>query len=277
MKIIKAFNSNVVLVEDNQLRQYILLGKGIGYGKREGHIVNETIVDKIFMPVANIKSKEIIELLDKISIEFVEITQQIVEKAEKELNTKLNSNIYFTLLDHLSFAMERQKKGITITNRVFREIKNYYPEEFKIGLYGLELIYKVFNILLPEEEAANIAFHIFNAKSEETQSRDGMRYAKMVGNIIDLTYQTLNVKLDTNSIHYQRFVTHVKFFVERFFQNKLLSNDTMLYYQLVDSNPKCIESANKVKAYIEKTYKTEISKEEISYLAVHMQRLIIVD
>ena len=36
MKIIKAFNANVVLAEDDQLKQYILLGKGIGYGKREG-------------------------------------------------------------------------------------------------------------------------------------------------------------------------------------------------------------------------------------------------
>lgn len=45
-------------------------------------------------------------------------------------------SIYFTLSDHLNFAVERAKKNINITNRVYWEIKNYYSEEFRIGKYA---------------------------------------------------------------------------------------------------------------------------------------------
>ncbi len=274
MRVAKVLNSSVILSEDDQHKKYILFGKGIGYGKKPGDFVAEDSVDKTFMPVESAKGREMLELLNTIAPEFLDITQLIVEKAEKDLDTKLNPSIYFTLMDHLNFTIERQKKGITVMNRVFWEIKNYYPDEFKIGEYGLKLVKEAFHISLPQEEAANIAFHIFNARVEDVQSVDGIKYAKMVGSIINLTRYALNINMDTDSIHYQRFVTHVKFFVDRFFQNKMLENDNQLYSHIAGLYPECMEGANKVKEYIEKVYKREIPEEELGYLAVHMNRLM---
>ncbi|MGM3062948.1 PRD domain-containing protein, partial [Bacillus cereus group sp. BC318] len=86
-------------------------------------------------------------------------------EAEDRLGCSLNPSIYFMLSDHLNFAIERYKNDINVTNRVFWEIKNFYPQEFKIGLYALKLIKREFGLVLPEEEAANVAFHIINAQS----------------------------------------------------------------------------------------------------------------
>ena len=88
------------------------------------------------MPVETIQIYEYLKLLDWIPPIYLEITQKIVLKAEKELDSKLNMSIYFTLSDHLNFAVERAKKNINITNRVYWEIKNYYSEEFRIGKYA---------------------------------------------------------------------------------------------------------------------------------------------
>ena len=274
-KIKKVLNSSVVIAEDEQKREYILLGKGIGYGQKAGSEILEHQADQVFIPVDKIKTVGFFEILDSVSPEFLETTQDIVKKAEEKLNIKLNPGIYFTLMDHLNFAVERYRKGINITNKLFWEVKNYYREEFKIGLYAVNLVNGRLNIELPEEEAANIAFHLINAQGEGQASKDAMKAAKMTGNIVNMVRYTLNVNMDTENIHYTRFVTHVKFFVERFFSEKMLTDeDDFLYHQISRSYPNAMRGAFKIRDYIKQIYEKDIPNEELVYLAVHIQRLI---
>lgn len=202
-------------------------------------------------------------------------SQQIVQHAEEKLKTKLNSGVYFTLMDHLNFAVERYKKNINITNRVYWEIKNYYTEEFEAGNDALQLINETLGIQLPKEEAANIAFHLINALGEETESKDGMKYAKMIGSIVNLVRYTLNMKLDQENIHYSRFITHVKFFVERFYADKLLADqENKLFEQIANLYPQAMDVAFKIKDYIKQVHGNVIPNDELTYLAVHIHRLI---
>jgi beta-glucoside operon transcriptional antiterminator len=275
IKIKKVLNSSVVLAEDDQKKEFILLGKGIGYGQKAGNIIEEHQADQMFIPIENIKVKEFLGLLNSISPVFIELTQQIVSYAEEKLNMKLNTGIYFTLMDHLNFAVARYKKNINITNRVYWEIKNYYAEEFKIGVFALNLMNEKLHIDLPIEEAANIAFHLINAQGEQKESKDGMRYAKMIGSIVNLIRYTSNIDMDDENIHYTRFITHVKYFVERFYANKMLEDtDNILFNQLANLYPQAMSGAFKVKEYIEQVHGKTIPNEELAYLAVHIHRLI---
>lgn len=274
MKIKRVLNSSVILAVDEHNKEFVCFGKGIGYGKKNGDTVEKNIVDQIFMPIENAQIKEYVKLLDSIPPVYLDITQKIVSKAEKELGSKLNMSIYFTLSDHLNFAVERAKKNINITNRVYWEIKNYYSEEFKIGKYALNLLNELMGIKLPEEEAANIAFHLINAQSQSNDSRDSMKYAKMIGGIVNLVRYSIGSQLKMEGIHYQRFITHVKFFTERFFNNEMLrdENDAM-FEQIATLYPEAMEIAFKIKDYINKVYDGVIPKDELTYLAVHINRL----
>ncbi|MBT2696863.1 PRD domain-containing protein [Bacillus sp. ISL-40] len=275
IKIKKVLNSSVVLVENEQKKEYILFGKGIGYGQTAGNIIEEHKADQMFLPVENIKVKEFLGLLDTIPPVFIELTQQIVNFAEEKLNTKLNTGIYFTLMDHLNFAVERYKKNINITNRVYWEIKNYYSEEFDIGIYALKRMNEKLNIELPIEEAANIAFHLINAQGEKKESKNGMKFAKMIGSIVNLVRYTLNINMDTENIHYTRFITHVKFFVERFYTDKMIEEkDNVLFEQIASLYPQAMDGAFKVKEYIKQVHGKTIPNDELAYLAVHIHRLI---
>lgn len=275
IKIKKVLNSSVVLVENEQKKEYILFGKGIGYGQKAGNIIEERQADQMFIPVENVKVKEYLGLLDSIPPAFIELTQQIVHYAEEKLNTKLNTGIYFTLMDHLHFAVERFKKNINITNRVYWEIKNYYAEEFEIGVYALKQMNEKFNIEMPIEEAANIAFHLINAQGEKQESKDAMKAAKMIGSIVNLVRYTLNINMDERNIHYTRFITHVKFFVERFYADKMLEDtDNILFEQIASLYPQAMNGAFKIKEYIKQVYEKTIPNEELAYLAVHIHRLI---
>ena len=275
IKVKKVLNSSVILVENDQQKEYILFGKGIGYGKKTGNTIEEDKADQLFMPIESIKAREFIHLLNSIPPVYLEITQLIVKEAEKKLAAKLNSGIYFTLMDHLHFAVERFHKNINITNRVYWEIKNYYSDEFEVGIYSLSLIKEKLHIEMPVEEAANIAFHLVNAQSENKESTNGMKYAKMIGSIVNLVKYTMNIEMDTEDVHYTRFITHVKFFVERFYSDKMLeSKDNLLFEQIAILYPQAMDGAFKIKEYIKQVYGKSVPNDEITYLAVHIHRLI---
>ncbi|GKU23437.1 PRD domain-containing protein [Clostridium folliculivorans] len=113
-----------------------------------------------------------------------------------------------------------------------------------------------------------------NAQSKDNESVDGIRYAKMIGGIVNLVRYSIGSKLDSEGIHYQRFITHVKFFVERLFKGKMLKGESeVMFDQISVLYPESMEIAFKIKDYIQKVYNEVISKDELTYLAVHINRL----
>lgn len=274
MLVKKSLNANAVIAVDNQQQEFILFGKGIGYGKKNGDKVDESIVNQTFMPLNNTEIKEYVQLLEAIPITILDATRRIVSEAEKRLNTKLNPMLYIMLSDHLNFAIERAMTGINITNRAFWEMKNYYPEEFDLGLFALQVIDQQMNIVLPEEEAANIAFHLINAQTAEGIKKDGLNYANLISSMTTILRHSMGQNIDIESVHYQRFITHLKFFAERFFADKMLIDDnSKLFETVATAYPKATEVAFTIKDYLTTVYDKKMTKEELTFLIVHINRL----
>lgn len=271
--VVKVLNSSVVLVEEEGIEK-IVLGKGIGFGKKPGDTIDDERVDKIFLE-NNVKLAYITDLVKEVPFQFFQITKEIITLAENDLNRKLNNNIYLTLTDHIYFAVERVKQGLFIPNKLYWEIKNYYPQEFNIAKQAIELLNARYNLTFPEEEASNIAFHLINAQTTTTQNLNTFQYAKMINSIVNLVKYSVGVPIDTSSIHYTRFITHIKFFVERFYANNQLQEDNNdLYEQISSLYPYAMHIAEKVKQYIDQTYHSSISDDEVVYLGIHINRLI---
>ncbi|WP_172195893.1 BglG family transcription antiterminator [Saccharibacillus qingshengii] len=242
---------------------------------RNATLIVQDQVHQVFIPVEHDRVKELANLMDSIPPIFAELTQQIVVHAEKQLRVKLSTSVYFTLMDHLNFAVERFHQGINITNKVYWEIKNYYPDEFQVGQYALKQVNEALSVELPVEEAANIAFHLINAQGEQSESPNGVRYAKMIGSIVNLARYNFHIDLEMDNVHYTRFITHVKFFVERFFSDQMLhDSDNALFDQIAGLYPQAMLGALKIKDYIEQVYGKPVPNDELAYLAVHIQRLM---
>ena len=274
LHIKKVLNSSVVLVSDEEKEEFIILEKGIGYGRKPGELVEVKQDSQIFVQLSQTDRNQLVELLIEIPSDYLELTQKIVAYAEQQLNTSLNKHIYLTLTDHLHFAMERFRKNMILTNRVFWELKTFYPKEYQIGRKALEIVKQKMKVMLPEEEAANIAFHIVNAQKEEGVQYDAMRAAKLIGRVVTLVTYSMNCQPDKESIHYSRFISHMQYFAERFFTDKMLdSEDNFLYAQMETGYPKALACAEKVRTHMIKEYNKSISNEEVAYLAVHIQRL----
>ena len=275
MIIRKILNPNTILAVDEDKKEYVFFGKGIGYSRKIGQAVDDEEINRVFIPVDNRQIQEYLRLFDSIPAVYFDITQQIIKKAEKLLNTKLNTSLFFTLSDHLNFSIERHKNGLNILNRVFWEIKNYYPIEFSVGEYALKLLKKELGQILPQEEAANVAFHIINAQTIASSTSKGLEYAKLVGGISYIVKYELKMDFDREDVHYQRFITHLKFFVERYYEGKMITeNDSSLFEQIAQLYPKALTVAFNVKDYIEIINDNKVTKEEVAYLTVHINRLM---
>jgi len=76
-------------------------------------------------------------------------------------------------------------------------------------------------------------------------------------------------------VHWSRFLTHMQFFADRFFNEKLLSSsDDFLYHQLAGRYPEATATAERVRSHIASTYSVALPNEEVGYLALHVQRLL---
>lgn len=276
VRIKKVLNSSVVLAEDEANAEFILLGKGIGYGKKAGENLETNHEDyQLFIPVQNDKSRQVMDLLDSIPSEILELTRCVVCIAKEKLGTEFNDSVYFVLADHLNFALERYQENMIITNRLSWEIQSFYPKEYAVAQSCLQYVNTAMHIQLPEEEGVNIAFHLVNAQASNNPEYDSARYVKLIGELVNIVRYSLNKDFKKDSIHYLRFITHIRFFVERFFTDKMLAdNDNNFYLQQKNSYKKESEIANKVKHYLFEKYKKLITDEEMSFLIIHINRLI---
>lgn len=246
MHIQKVLNSSVVLVQDDSGEESILLGKGIGYGRKAGEPIERQSSDRVFLPLSNPDAQPMLELFSSIPASYLELTQDIVDDAEQSLGVKLSAHIYLLLTDHLHFAVERQQKGLVVTNRIFWEIKHFYPKEYAVGQRGLQKVKAKLGIELPDEEAGNIAFHIVNARQDPQAGYDAMRAAQLIGELSNIVTYSMHCPVSTESIHYARFVSHLQYFAERFFSGKLMdSEDDFLFQQMQQNYPAAVTCAEK--------------------------------
>lgn len=110
-QIKKVFNSSVVLVEDDTKAEFVLLGKGIGFGRKPGQAVGEEPVSQVFIPVDDAKIQEFVHPIGAVAPAYIEIVNTLIKKADEQLQLRLTPTSYFALVDHLQFAVVR-----TITN-----------------------------------------------------------------------------------------------------------------------------------------------------------------
>lgn len=273
MKIAKIMNNNVVSALDEGNREIIVLGKGIGFQKHNGDLIDEVKVEKIFRLSEPARSK-FEKLVEEIPYEYVSYTDEIVREATETLGMELNKNIYITLTDHLHFAIERYRRNITFQNALLWEIKRFYSREYEVGLKAVELLKEREGVALSVDEAAFIALHIVNAEMDINLSRT-LSVPGMIKDLLNIVRYTFHVDLDEESLSYERFVTHLKFFIQRTLKRQCYPTEELELHELYRKKaPKSYECAKKIKKYMEEKTDTEVTDEEMMYLTVHISRVI---
>ncbi|MDU1025115.1 MAG: PRD domain-containing protein [Leclercia adecarboxylata] len=269
----KSLNNSMLLV-DNDQREMILFGKGIGFGAKPGTHIDLAQVEKVFLPLSDLKSRHFLSLTDTIPAAFFDISHEILILARRLCGDKLNSVLLFTLAEHLHFAVERSRSGQTILNKLSWEVKRYYPQEYSVGLQARAQVNEKFEVELPEEEAVNIAFHLINASSQDDDST-AHQQVELVNRIADIVRYKLGKSIDTQSVNYMRFITHLRYFAERVLAGKIALSETEDFYQeLMRHRPDAMTVAWVIRDYVQDKYQLTLPKDELTWLSIHISRLM---
>ncbi len=273
MIIKKIFNNNCMLAKDSNKREVVVMGCGVGFKKKVGEKVDNQLVEKVFI----LKEKEAYGkfklLLEDIPEKQISLCYDIIEYAKNILGVELNEYIYVTLTDHISHAIKLYVEGIDKPNMLIWEIKKFYAKEFKVGLKALEFIENETSYKLNEDEAGSIALHLINAQVNNKYSdvEDVFNITKKIKDILTIIKYTYEIDLNENSLSYERFITHLRFFFKRLERKEEKQNeeDDFLLNKVKIKYIKAYECMLKIEKYLE----VELNKEEQLYLTLHIQRV----
>ncbi|GAA0801378.1 transcriptional antiterminator LicT [Faecalicatena orotica] len=253
------------------------MGRGIGFGTKPGREVAQQKIEKIFKIKSQSLAEQFKELLANMPLEHAQISNDIISYAKSHLKLKLNQSIYVTLTDHINFAIERYSQGIKPENALLWEIKRFYQQEYQLGKYAVDIIWERLHIALPDDEAGFIALHFVNAEYG-TDIRDALNFPNLMKDILDIVKSELGIEFDEGSLHYERFVTHVKFLLQRVYRKELLPNEENELAEMMQMKyPKEYACSRQVAKYIEDATNSKISGEEIMYLSIHIRRVTMVE
>lgn len=272
MKILKVINNNVVSALDDRGREVLVSGKGIGFGKKSGQKLLPEEGQKVFVCEDEAFSSQFKNLVETTDYQTVQLAEEIIEQAKEFLGKTLNQNIYITLTDHLNYALERQRKGVVIQNALLWEIEKFYRSEYEMGLKALSIVAERTGVLLPKDEAGFLAIHLVTAEMDAKIGQAAVM-PEIIQDMINIVQYSIGRKLDENSLSYERFITHLKFLLQRVVKGQVYKDlDVTMLRAMREEYKKEYECALKIRGYLNAKMKFEISEEELLYLTMHIHR-----
>lgn len=276
MIIKRILTNNAVVIDDENQQEKIVCGKGIAFKKRPGMEIDEMSINQTFILEGGGEYSRFEQLLKDVPLEYLELSSEIINMAKLEFAKKFKDNVIITLSDHLYVAIKRCREGMTISNPLLWDIKNFYEIEYDIGLRALELIKNKFHIQLPNDEAGFIALHIVNVELDEDNMDHIFQVTKVIQEIMTIVKYHFHVEFDTSNVYYYRFITHLKFFALRLLKDNQFNEDeeNELLDVVKDKYCTSYECVLKIKDFLEKKYNYTLQEDEIVYLTIHVHRVV---
>lgn len=276
MIIKRILTNNAVVIDDENQQEKIVCGKGIAFKKRPGMEIDEMSINQTFILEGGGEYSRFEQLLKDVPLEYLELSSEIINMAKLEFAKKFKDNVIITLSDHLYVAIKRCREGMTISNPLLWDIKNFYEIEYDIDLRALELIKNKFHIQLPNDEAGFIALHIVNVELDEDNMDHIFQVTKVIQEIMTIVKYHFHAEFDTSNVYYYRFITHLKFFALRLLKDNQFNEDeeNELLDVVKDKYCTSYECVLKIKDFLEKKYNYTLQEDEIVYLTIHVHRVV---
>lgn len=226
MIVLKKINNNVAVCRDNNQRELIAFGKGIGFPSTPYELTDLRKVDRTFYNV----SEQYISLLGDIPYEIVRFTADQMLRVQDELPYETGSNFVLTLADHIAFAIERAQKGVYIHMPSVYELEINYPLEVRIGRKFVAAARNALKVKLPKSEVQGIAMHFINVQDYSlTENFSGIEqhYEEILQKTTEIIEQEMNIPVRKDTFNYARFATHVQYLLKRIFEHRHIDSSNL--------------------------------------------------
>lgn len=276
MEFLKKFNNNVALVKDTTDIEWIVIGKGIGFGSEKGDNVDETIVDRRFVAEPTNGQIDLLQTIASMDPEIIELASEVTKEAEKFLEITFSTRNYITLADHLNYAIQRTLDSAEYTENLRWEVKKLYPKEYQAALKAIETINRQLKVTLPKSEETFITYHFVNAQNNEGKLENTVKMTKLINRILEVVKYHFQIELDEESLNYVRFLTHLRYFIIRQTHGENMhheSIDQTVVEAVKATYGRAYEAAEKVSNLLYKQEGWRLSSDEMLYLTLHIRRV----
>ena len=270
-RVIKVLNNNGILVYHNETGQeLILLGNGVGFGKKPTEQIEKIPGVKVYSLVARRKRDSVLKVVNGIRPEFIEAAGMIIEEAERDFQ-EVNHEILLPLADHIALAAKRAKENRQIPNPFTPDIRVLFSGEYAVALKGREIIQQLTGYRISEDEVGFITLHVHAGLSDEAVS-ETLDTTRIISESLSVIEQEFGISLSGQSLGCIRLMSHMYYMIVRTKKGESTNVDFNEF--MYEKYPRTAETASRVCAYIEQTLKLPVSEEEIGFLAIHIQRVI---
>lgn len=277
MKFIKNFNNNAALVSDESGVDWVVIGNGIGFGKKPNDPIDETKITRRFVAVEkNIKMIDSVRDIDKRTLS---LTTDVINLVSKRLNVNFTDYQYLVLADHIDFMLKRTDEGFELgQGTVGWELKKLFPKEYSAAKDALKLLQEKTKLIFPNSEVVYLTYHFINASSDQTKLQDTIKITKLIHGVIEIIEYQYGMQLDPESFNFNRFMTHLRSFMVRHLyeigdEDSGSELDNSLLELMKVKYKKAYETVLKIGTYLSKQAGWKLQPDDEVYLTLHVWRV----
>nr|AFK29740.1 putative transcriptional antiterminator [uncultured bacterium] len=268
-KILKVLNNSSLLVSDG-INESIIIGSGIGFKRKPNEVLDETVlIEKEFHLLKDTDYKEQSRVPKNIIIN----TAEIVNVVNQQLDTEMSEHSTIALSNHIAAMLVRIEHDEIFANPFHHETVTLYPIAYKMAHKIGELVYDTIGVCLPESEIDFLTLYIHSIRSGYDRQNIAMRNA-IISEVSEVLEDVLGYEIDKSSTFYSRFVTHIKFLIQRLTRKEPISSNPMIK-EIASEYPDYIEMSKPIGSVISEHLQVTLSIEEEAYIAMHLMRLSI--
>lgn len=213
VRVLRVFNNNVVLARDELGREAVLTGRGLGFQRRAGDVVDTSRIARRFIPVDNAAS--VGEVIAGIPLERLALIERTFRRAVRELGVSVPSSTVIAVVDHVNQAMERVGRGEVMDYPLRAEAAHLHPDELRLAEQMVRELNASQKLQLPAGEAVALALHLFTAVVGAPSTREAVRQSRLIGQVMSVLAAAYGPAFDPDAIDAARFATHLRYFLTR--------------------------------------------------------------
>lgn len=281
MRISRIYNNNVVLTVDHVGKEAVMIGRGIAFGKRKGQLIDPSAVEQTFVPEKGMSGERLSMTLSEIPAEILSIATQLESKVRAEGALELSNSFILPLADHLHYAVVRARDGVRVEYPLAPEVTVLYPREVEYGRTVLAMVRERLQVELDPNEAIPLALHLVNAQFATADMSQAFRMTEVFAQVFEIIEASYERKIDPDSMSAARFVTHLRYLFVRASRASAesaeraedeVSQPSLLAALRADA-PRAYACAQKVLLVLQMQLKQSLTRDELTYLTIHIARL----
>lgn len=269
-EIKRVLNHNTIMAaQDNGKTEFLIMGKGIGFGKKNGDRVSPQEEDTIYSLQECTDRGDAKSIVSDVSPICLELANEVLKEAEKEFG-QIDKTVLFPMADHIEYAVRRIRNNEQISNPLTDDIRVLFHLEYKVAQCIQPLLLEQLGVKIDEHEIGYIALHVHSAIKDEKVSQ-AMQIANAVRQCISLVEEQTGKEIDVMSLAYNRLMNHIRNMVARALNNEKLKLNMNDYMEI--KFPESFKMAQKVCEEVGHSIRKNLDEVEIGYLAMHIERI----